>query len=167
MNPLKDSKYFRVVEMRCRDGTPYPEALEVRWAILSAELDTIREAFGGKLIIVSGYRTSEHNAGLSKVSREVARNSQHVQGRAADLRPLKRNLSVGDVNQLHQVVNELLAEGKLPAVGGVGVYPLIKDKKTNLLFPGFVHVDCRPRPEDGHIARWSGEDFGAELTGTA
>ena len=145
--------------MACRDGTPYPEAYEIRWAILKAELDTIREAFGGPLIVVSGYRSPDHNASIGG-----AKASQHMEGRAVDLRPLKKNLSVGDINRLHDVVNTLLEQGKLPAVGGVGVYPLIKDRRTHLLFPGFVHIDCRPRPADGHIARWTGDDFGAEQT---
>jgi hypothetical protein len=159
MSRLLPSKYFKPEEMVCRDGTPYPEAFEIRWAILKAELDTIREAFGGPLVVVSGYRSREHNAGISG-----AKASQHMEGRAVDLRPFKKHLSVGDINRLHEVVNTLLAEGKLPAVGGVGVYPLTKDRKTHLLFPGWVHVDCRPRPADGHIARWEGEDFGAERT---
>lgn len=157
MSRLTPGKYFKAEEMECRDGTPYPEAFEIRWQVLKMELDTIREAFGGPLIIVSGYRSPQHNVNIGGASA-----SQHVEGRAVDLRPFKRNLSIGDIHRLHSIVNSLLSEGKLPAVGGVGVYPLVRDKKTKLLFPGWVHVDTRPRPADGHIARWEGEDFGAE-----
>lgn len=155
--PLPEGKYFKPSEMACRDGTPYPEEWSLRLAVLFEALDTIREAFGGPLVIVSGYRTPEHNGSIAG-----AKQSQHVQGRAVDLRPFKKNLSIGDINRLHQVVNELLAEGKLPAVGGVGVYPLTRDRRTKLLFPGWVHVDTRARAADGHIARWQGEDFGSE-----
>ena len=156
---LKPSKYFHPDEFKCRDGSPYPEAFEIRWTILSSDLDVIREAYGVPLIVVSGYRSPTHNQKIGG-----ANQSQHMEGRAADLRPYKRNLSVGDINRLHDVVNTLLEEGKLPAVGGVGCYPLTKDPRTNLLFPGFVHVDVRPRPADGHIARWTGEKFGDEQT---
>lgn len=155
---LKPSKYFHPDEFRCRDGSPYPEAFEIRWTILSTDLDTIREAYGHPLIVVSGYRSPAHNAAI-----KGAGQSQHVEGRAADLRPFKKNLSVGDINRLHDVINTLLDQGKLPAVAGVGVYPLTRDRQTKLLFPGFVHVDVRPRPADGHIARWTGDDFGAEV----
>jgi len=156
---LPRSKYFTPAEMRCRDEvrTPYPEQWALRLAVLFEALDTIREEWGGPLTIVSGYRTPEHNSEING-----AHQSQHVQGRAVDLRPLKRNLSVGDINRLGSIVEMLLAQAKLPAVGGVGVYPLHRDPRSNLLFPGWVHVDCRPRPADGHIARWQGEKFGDE-----
>ena len=158
---LAVGKYFHPREMVCRDGTPYPEQWEERWAVLLDALDTIREAFGGPLSVYSGYRSPAHNVELTKLSSEVAKASQHVLGRAADLKPVKRNLSVGDIHRLHDVVNTLIREGKLPAVGGVGIYPVVRDKRSKLLFPGFVHVDCRPKV-NLRIARWSGEDFGAE-----
>lgn len=154
---LPDGKYFKPSEMTSRDGALYPEEWADRWAILVQALDTIREAFGGPLIVVSGYRSPEHNASI-----KGAVKSQHVEGRAVDLRPYKKNLSVGDINRLHDVVNDLIREGKLPAVGGVGVYPVTRDRRSKLLFPGWVHVDTRQKPPSMRIARWTGEDFGSE-----
>ena len=141
--------------MTCRDGTPYPEAWAIRLGVLFAELDTIREAWGGPLRIVSGYRTEEHNSKISGAER-----SQHVMGRAVDLRPARPGLRASDIHDLHKMVIRLLGEGKLPAVGGVGVYPWVK--KGDALTPGWVHVDIRPRPSNGHIARWEGAKFGDE-----
>jgi hypothetical protein len=40
---------------------------------------------------------------------------------------------------------------ELEGIGGVGLYP------------GWVHVDVRPRGEDGHIYRWTGKGFGSEV----
>jgi uncharacterized protein YcbK (DUF882 family) len=143
--------------MRCRDGTPYPDEWVDRLVLLLGALDTIREAWGRPIVIVSGYRTEAHNSAISGAGQ-----SQHVRGRAADIRPLKKGLVSGDIHDLHRTVNSLLKAGRLEAVGGVGVYPLIRDGKSKLLFPGWVHVDTRPRPENGHIARWEGEKFGDE-----
>jgi hypothetical protein len=28
--------------------------------------------------------------------------------------------------------------------------------------PGWVHIDTRPKPRSGHIARWEGAKFGDE-----
>ena len=153
---LPVGRYFTPEEMTSRDGVKYPEEWEARLAVLFDALDTIREAFGGPLVVVSGYRSPEHNASINGASQ-----SQHVEGRAVDLRPYKRNLSVGDIHRLHDVVNTLIREGKLPAVGGVGVYPVTRDRRSKLLFPGWVHVDTRQKV-NLRIARWSGEDFGAE-----
>lgn len=67
------------------------------------------------IIINSGYRTPEYNAKLAK----SVKKSQHVLGRAADIRI--PGLSVEDLNRLARAVG----------VGGVGIYP----------GDGFVHVD--------------------------
>lgn len=167
---LPTSKYFRPEEMKCRDGTPYPEQWALRLAVLFEALDVIREAYAASLppedleqfaglIVVSGYRTPEHNDDIGGAAK-----SQHPQGRAVDIRPKFRHraTTVGDINRLSAVIEQLLAAARLPAVGGVGVYPFTRDRKTRALFPGWVHVDTRPRPADGHIARWEGESFGAE-----
>jgi uncharacterized protein YcbK (DUF882 family) len=101
-------KYFDASEMESHDGTPYPETWALRLAVLFDALDTIREAYGSPLRVVSGYRTTSHN--------------------------------------------DLIERGKLPAVGGVGVYQ------------GWIHVDTRAKVPTGHIARWTGSKFGDEQT---
>jgi uncharacterized protein YcbK (DUF882 family) len=153
---LPHGKDFHPDEMRCRDGTPYPDAWAIRLGVLFEALDTIREAYGHPLVVVSGYRTPEHNQAVGGAGQ-----SQHMMGRAVDLRPrLKRPLTVADIHELGRLVERLLEEGKLPAVGGIGIYPLTK--RGDGYVPGWIHVDVRPRPESGHIARWEGAKFGDE-----
>lgn len=155
--PLPHSKYFAPEEMACRDGSPYPDTWAIRLGVLFEALDTIREAWGGPLVIVSGYRTPEHNEAIGGAER-----SQHMMGRAVDLRPTRKPLQASDIHELDRLVEQLLADGKLPAVGGVGVYPLVKNHRTGALEPGWCHVDVRPRSLTGHIARWEGARFGDE-----
>lgn len=155
------SKYFTMAEMRCRDGTPYPAIWSDRLVTLFSQLDVIRERHGGALVVVSGYRTPSHNDAVGG-----AEKSQHPEGRAVDIRPWYRNrvITGSDVQDLHSEINELVAEGKLPLVGGIGFYRFVRDKTTHLLMPGWVHLDTRPKPASGHIARWEGERFGDEMT---
>lgn len=67
------------------------------------------------IVILSGYRTPEHNSRLAK----AAKNSEHVKGNAADIRI--PGLKVDALTRLAKAVG----------VGGVGIY------SRN----GFVHVD--------------------------
>ena len=72
--------------------------------------------------IVSGYRSPAYNALLRGQGRQVAKESQHVQGRAVDFR-------------LPEISTErLLAFVKAQHLGGVGYYPVSK----------FVHADTGP-----------------------
>lgn len=79
------------------------------------------------LTVLSGYRSPSTNAMLRKISRNVARNSFHMKGRAADIR-----VPGSSTAQVHQVAMSLQA-------GGVGYYPR----------HSFVHVDT------GDIRHWS------------
>jgi len=76
--------------------------------------------------MLSGYRTAKTNAMLRRRSRGVARNSLHVEGKAADLR-----LSSRSVNQMFRAASAFGA-------GGVGRY-----SRSN-----FVHMDC------GDVRTW-------------
>ena len=73
-------------------------------------------------MLLSGYRTPSTNAMLRSKSRNVARNSLHMKGQAADLR-----LSSRSVNQMARAASACRA-------GGVGKY-----SGSN-----FVHMDCGP-----------------------
>lgn len=73
-------------------------------------------------MLLSGYRSPETNAMLRSKSRNVARNSLHMKGQAADLR-----LSSRSVNQMARAASACRA-------GGVGRY-----SGSN-----FVHMDCGP-----------------------
>lgn len=92
-------------------------------------LHTMQKLTGTKkpFEIVCGYRSPQTNEGLRRQKRGVAKNSQHLYGRAVDL-------FSPDV-RLRDLRTAALSQKK----GGVGFYP-----KSN-----FVHVDTR-----GHLACW-------------
>ena len=124
------SPAFRVREFRCRDGTDtilIDEGLVVL-------LQCIREHFGKPVHITSGYRTAAYNATLPGASK----NSQHIQGRAADF--WVEGVSVATV--------AAYAEKLLPGRGGIGRYP--KDAAHPTRKTGWVHVDTRPNK-----SRWT------------
>jgi len=76
--------------------------------------------------IISGYRSPKTNAMLVRKSRGVARNSQHLLGRAVDIR-----LPECGLDCLHKAAIDLRA-------GGVGYYPA----------SDFIHVDV------GRVRYW-------------
>lgn len=141
------SKFFTVDEFRCHSGADYPpEWVADRLAALCRVLDVIRLEWGVPLTVVSGYRSAEYNARLAAKSSGVAKNSLHVQGRAADIRPTRPTRE--RVTELHAMIERLYADGKLPGLGGLGKYV------------GWSHVDVRAR--GGKLATWSGVGFGSE-----
>jgi len=89
--------------------------------------DLHRQAsFDGRIDIVSGYRSKKTNEKLRAMGRQVAKRSQHIQGKAMDIRfpgyPVKK------------LRNLALKEGR----GGVGYYPKSR----------FIHVDT------GRVRQW-------------
>lgn len=97
-------------------------------------LQCIREHFGKPVHITSGYRTAAYNATLPGASK----NSQHIQGRAADF--WVEGVSVATV--------AAYAEKLLPGRGGIGRYP--RDAAHPTRKTGWVHVDTRPNK-----SRWT------------
>ena len=114
----------------------YPaEWVEPRLRPLCAVLETLREELGGaRITIISGYRPPAYDAErIRRGAAGVSSQSQHGQGRAADI-------------QVHgvapQVVHDTLLRlvgAKRIAIGGLGIYDT------------FVHVDVRP---GGGLSRW-------------
>ena len=146
------SRYFTIDEMRCHSGEAYPAEWSDRLAALFGVMDVIRDAWDGPLYVVCGYRTAAYNQALAEASAKrnggksgVAQNSQHVQGRAADIRPASP--TVERVAELHELTRRLYEEGKIPALGGIGLYP------------GWIHVDVRAKV-NGHLATWGGTGSG-------
>lgn len=78
------------------------------------------------LTILSGYRSPQTNAMLRRISGNVARNSYHMKGQAADIR-----VPGSSSGQVHEIAMSIKA-------GGVGFYPR----------RSFVHVDT------GDIRHW-------------
>ena len=137
------TQHFSIDEFDCHDGTPYPPGwIETRLLPLCQLLEVVREACDGHPItILSGYRTEEHNEALREADGSgtgVAKNSQHIQGKAADIRV--EGLAPSDV---YKAVMALYKAGKIPLLGGCGLYTR------------WVHVDIRQ--QDGHLARWMGQ----------
>lgn len=131
------SEHLTWKELACHDGTWYPAEWKNNRAIQLAEVfELIRSKCGNQPItILSAYRTPAYNAKVTG----SAKNSQHCQGRALDLRP-PAHLSL---NEFYTVIR-LLARSS--AIRGIGKY------KT------FVHVDVRP---GDHLALWYGAGVNA------
>lgn len=111
---------------------PYPEKWHAtRLRVLCDVLEVIRKEISCPIKIVSGYRSEAYNKKIGG-----ARHSQHVQGRAADI----QSAALG-AGALHDMVLYCYKTGKLPFLGGLGLYPT------------FVHVDVRPTTR---LARWTG-----------
>lgn len=78
--------------------------------------------YGGTIEVLSAYRSPTTNAWLASVSRGVARDSQHMNGNAMDIR--FPGVPVFKIRQAARSLN----------MGGVGFYPR----------SGFVHLDTGP-----------------------
>jgi len=129
------SAHLSWAELECKDGTPYPQAFidDGRVEIVAALFEAIRSLVDGPLTVLSAYRTPAHNRRIGG-----APNSQHVEGRALDLRP-PAGMAVADFYAT-------IVAAPLPDLGGIGLY----------LTGRFVHVDVRARGPRGLLVRWNG-----------
>ena len=119
-----------ISEFAAHDGTPYPTMWETsRRQPLAAALDAL-EVNTGPLEIISAYRPESYNRAIGG-----ATHSQHVSGRAVDVR--SATLPPEDIKRF---LDELVASGAVPQIHGIGLYP------------GWVHFDIRPGT---HVARWT------------
>jgi uncharacterized protein YcbK (DUF882 family) len=106
---LKDSRNEQQTEMD-------PLVFDVLWHTKQIV------GYTGQIEVLSAYRSPETNAWLASVSRGVARDSQHMNGNAMDVR-----FPGVPVIQYRQAARSL-------EMGGVGFYPR----------SGFVHLDTGP-----------------------
>jgi len=114
---------LRVFLADWRDGKQRdmdPELMNILWRI--QQISANKEAYE----VISAYRSEETNALLHSRSKGVAKNSQHVLGKAIDVR--LRGL---DLERLRETARDL-------RLGGVGYYP----------GSDFVHVDT------GRVRYW-------------
>jgi len=129
--------HFSIADFHCKSGAPYPEEwIDSRLNPLVNILDQIRDAWGGPIIVVSGYRDPEYNRMLYELSIKrnngvsgVAKDSKHMEGIAADIAPPRT--SPDRVLKLHKLVKSLRAAGQIRELGGLGLYP------------HWIHVDTR------------------------
>ncbi len=127
---MKLTEHFSKWEFDSKDGAPMPTSVLENVKKVAQNLEVIRSYFGGKPIkINSGYRSPSHNASPSVKGKP---NSQHLYGRAADIK-----ISGVTPLELYTGILYLIAEGKI-SQGGLGLYNT------------FVHYDIR-----GHRARWN------------
>ena len=109
--------------------------------MLASEFETIRKKVGSPVKVASAFRTPDWNRQVGG-----ARNSQHLQGRALDLRPPKS----WTVERFYGVVR---ARALDPAsrIYGLGKYQT------------FVHIDVRPPGEKDRLVVWQGSRAWAEV----
>lgn len=112
----------------------YPQEWRDSRAVdLAVTFETIRAATGGLPIAInSAFRTIDYNRAVGSTD-----GSQHPAGRALDIRHPKLTPA-----QLHVEIIHLYTARKLPHLGGLGLYP------------GFVHIDVRPRGGGQRLAQW-------------
>jgi hypothetical protein len=123
-----DRESLTISAFDCYDGTPVPKEYYGNVEDLIKQLKALQNAIGGKIKIVSGYRTPSHNLKIGGVT-----NSQHTIGTGTDFRS-STNLTP---TQIANTIERLISEGKMKQ-GGVGIYP------------NYVHYDTR-----GTRARWT------------
>jgi uncharacterized protein YcbK (DUF882 family) len=103
-----------------------PEFVKKNVQELAENLQVLRDAVG-RLDPTNGYRCKEHNADVGGTV-----NSQHLKGKAADIKSKTLN-----PKEIATIVDDLMKNEKFK-LGGVGIYNT------------FTHVDIR-----GSRARWS------------
>ena len=125
---MKLTANFSLSEFKCKDGTDVPTELMPNVKKLANELQKLRDLLDEPIYINSGYRTPSYNKKIGG-----ARNSFHVQAKAADI--VVKSLSP---KQLHSKIEYFISQGVLN-FKGIGLYST------------FVHVDVRDKK-----ARWTG-----------
>jgi uncharacterized protein YcbK (DUF882 family) len=109
-------------------------------------LEVLRDAWASPIGVTCWYRTPAYNQALINAAIAAgrqpgaAKNSQHMTASAADIHPIH----LSDIPRMRKLIQDMIAAGRLPALGGWGVYPQ------------WLHVDVRPKPPSGHVAFWLG-----------
>ena len=104
------SKYFKIEEFTCKDGTQVSEEYYDNVQELMDNLDVLREHLGYPIVINSGYRTAEYNKSVGG-----AKKSQHLTASAADI---KINVTPSVVQK---AIKKLMKDGDMKK-GGLGIY---------------------------------------------
>jgi len=120
------SKNFVLSEFHCRDGTRVPSMYYDNLKTLVYNLQMLRDCIEKPIIILSGYRTIEHNKAVNG-----SRKSYHLTAQAADF--IVPSIMI---ETLHEIVGHLIRNGSMKP-GGLGLYDT------------FIHYDTR-----GYNSRW-------------
>ena len=95
-------KYFKMKEFECRDGCEMPiEAKANITALVEKVLDPAREQYGKPICVNSGYRCPRHNLTVGGV-----KESQHMRGEAADIRPVQGLGFKDELDRMRQIIEE-------------------------------------------------------------
>lgn len=124
------SRHLSWDELACHDAarTPYPLAWRGTRAVeLARAFEAFRAEVGEPLLVASGYRTAAWNRQIGG-----ARASQHVEGRALDLMPVR---GAWTVDRLWTVAHAMAQAGVFRGLGR---------------YEGFLHIDVRP----GRLVVW-------------
>ena len=124
---MKLTTNFTLAEFQSKCGRPMPDDVKQNIQKLANSLQVLRDHLGKPITINSAYRSPEHNAKIGGV-----RNSQHVQGKAADIA-----VQGMTTRQVATEIEKLIASGQM-LQGAIGIYPT------------FVHYDIRKNK-----VRWS------------
>ena len=109
------------------------EKTEIDVGVIDFLADVLDSVGQTKATILSAYRTAETNAMLARTMFGVAEHSQHILGRALDIR-VDANLS------------EAMTKARAMERGGVGWYP----------HSGFIHIDTGP------VRNWTLDERGLD-----
>jgi hypothetical protein len=113
------------------DNTPPPSVVQNLHHLVEVLLDPLREAFGKPIYVNSGYRCPALNTAVGG-----SRNSQHIQGQAADIRPHLNPPQRGGVatrGEANAELGRLLIDLNLPF-------------DQLIIYPTFLHVSWRHTP---------------------
>ncbi len=132
---MRITDHLKSEEFDSHDGIRYPTIwYGDRLLPMCNVIEAIRAKSGGKPIsITSGYRSAAQNAKVKGAS-----SSQHMQGRAADIK-----IEGMDPHDVHDMILLMYQHGEI-MIGGLGRYP------------DWTHIDIRPNL--GHLARWEGRE---------
>jgi len=123
---MKLTNNFSLSEFQCKCGCKMPAFVEENIKELANNLQVLRDEIG-RLDLTNAYRCKDHNADVGG-----ATNSQHLKGKAADIKSSALN-----PKEIASYVDDLMKNEKFK-LGGIGIYNT------------FTHVDIR-----GIRARWS------------
>jgi uncharacterized protein YcbK (DUF882 family) len=116
---------FTWSEFACKDGINVPDLYKPNVVLLCQQLELIREKLKVPILILSGFRTVSYNDLLRLKDTKVAKNSQHLLGKAADIQAFAYNSL-----QIFYTILKLMNTNKI-IKGGLGLYN------------NFVHYDIR------------------------
>ncbi len=123
---MKLTNNFSLSEFECKCGCEMPAFVKENVKELAENLQVLRDVVG-RIDLTNAYRCKEHNADVGG-----ATNSQHIKGKAADIK--SNTLSPSEIAS---ITDDLMKSEKFK-LGGIGIYNT------------FTHVDIR-----GYKARWS------------